>query len=126
MAKKKVEESKKPVFFYGKWTLPKDFPEDKVEVLIEYYKEIEKWGEKERSKRDAFNEQFYADLYNIIKNAFKVDSFKGKFKPGELYDEMCETMKEMRKGKEKYSLYDEAKMLQKVMDKHRKKTATKK
>jgi hypothetical protein len=54
----------------------------------------------------------------------KDDSFKGKFNPEELYTDMCETMTAMKKGKD-YSLYDEVKVLEKVMDKHRKKTATK-
>jgi hypothetical protein len=33
---------------------------------------------------------------------------------------MCETMDEMKKGKKEYSLYDEVKVLGKVIDKHKK------
>ena len=126
MAKKKVVEEKKVEFFRGRWMLPKDFPEDKLDLLNERYELVEKWEAKRRKQGYPFNEQFCADVYYIADSMTKDDSFKGKFNPEELYQEMCDTMNEMRKGKKDYSLYDEVKMVSKVMDNHRKKTATKK
>ena len=124
MAKKVTKEPVKIELFRGIWTLPKVFPEDKLELLNERYETVEKWEAKRRKQGGAFNEQFCVDVYTIASLMTKDDSFKGKFNPEELYTDMCETMTAMKKGKE-YSLYDEAKVLEKVMDKHRKKTATK-
>lgn len=121
MAKKKVVEETKAEFFRGRWMLPKDFPEDKLDLLNERYELVEKWEAKRRKQGPPFNEQFCADVYYMADNMTKDDSFKGKFNPEELYQEMCNTMNEMRKGKKDYSLYDEVKMLGKVMDNHRKK-----
>ena len=84
----------------------------------------EKWEAKRRKQGGAFNEQFCVDVYTIASLMTKDDTFKGKFDPEELYTDMYETMTAMKKGKD-YSLYDEVKALEKVMDKHRKKTATK-
>jgi hypothetical protein len=126
MAKKTTKQEPKIELFRGIWTLPKDFPDDKLELLNERYETTEKWEAKRRKQGGAFNEQFCADIYTIASLMTKDDSFKGKFNPEELYTEMCETMTEMRKGKKEYSLNDEVKMLSKVMDKHKKKTATKK
>lgn len=120
MAKKKIEEKSKIEYFRGRWTLSKDFPEDKLDLLNERYDIIDKWVEKRRKQGPPFNEQFCADVYAIADMMTKDDSFKGKFDPEALYCEMGETMKEMKKGKEEYSIYDEAKMLGKVMDNHRK------
>ena len=126
MAKKKVVEEKKIEFFRGKWLLPKDFPEDKLDLLNERYEVIEKWEAKRRKQGPPFNEQFCADVYAIADMMTNDDSFKGKFNPEELYQEMCDTMNEVRKGKKDYSLFDEVKVVGLVKDKHRKKTATKK
>lgn len=127
MTKKvKIEEEKPAELFRGRWTIAKDFPEDKIELLNERYEVAEKWEEKRRKQGSPFNEQFCADVYAIADMMTKDDSFKGKFNPEDLYNEMCETMNEMRKGKKEYSIYDEMKMLGKVMDNHKKKTATKK
>ena len=113
-----------------KWTnkkfLQKDYPEDKVVEVVNLYEEIEKWEKKTRKKCERFNEQFCADVYAIASIMTMEGSFKGKFKPDELYEELVDTMKTLRKGKETYSLYDEMKALGMVMDKHRKKTTTKK
>jgi hypothetical protein len=106
--------------------LHNDYPEDKVEELLGLYEEIEKWELKVRKKGGPFNEQFCSDVYAIASITTKEGTFKGKFKPDELYEEIKTTMKEYRKGKEGYSLYDEAKVLGMVMDNHRKKTPTKK
>lgn len=106
--------------------LDKDYPEDKVEELVGLYEEIEKWETKARKKGGPFNEQFCADVYAIADIMTKEGSFKGKFKPEELYNEMKTTMEAVRKGKEGYSLYDEVKVLSMVMDAHRKKTSPKK
>lgn len=125
MAKKKAVEEKKVEFFRGRWTLPKDFPEDKLDLLNERYELVEKWEAKRRKQGYPFNEQFCADVYYIADSMTKDDSFKGKFNPEELYQEMCDTMTEMRKGKKDYSLYDEMKMVSKVMDNHRKTTKNK-
>ena len=124
--KKKIIEDKKIELFRGKWVLRKDFPEDKLDVLNERFEAIEKWEEKRRKQGPPFNEQFCADIYYIAESMTADDSFKGKLKPEELYDEMCETMNAMRKGKKDYSLFDEVKMVGKVKDNHTKKTATKK
>jgi hypothetical protein len=125
MAKKKVEEEKKIEYFREKWTLPKDFPEDKLDLLNERFELTEKWEAERRKQGPPFNEQFNADVYAIAVMMTKDDSFKGKFNPEELYQEMCDTMDEMKKGKKYYSLYEETKMVSKVMDKHRKKTLSK-
>ena len=106
--------------------LHKDYPEDKVEEVVGLYEEIEKWEMKARKKGGPFNEQFCADVYAIASIMTKEGSFKGKFKPEELYEEIKDTMKEYRKGKEGYSLYDESAVFCKVMDKHRKKVSPKK
>ena len=125
MAKKKVEE-KKVEMFRGRWSLPKDFPEDKLDLLNERYEIAEKWEAGRRKQGPPFNEQFCADVYAIADMMTKDDSFKGKFDPEALYQEMCETMKEMRKGKKDYTLYDEVKMVGKVMENHRKTVSPKK
>ena len=108
-----------------KWTdmghLTKDFPEENLETVIDRFETIEKWEKKRRKTGGAFNEQFCADVYAVASITARDNSFKGKFNPEELYQEMCDTMNEMRKGKKDYSLYDEVKMLGKVMDNHRKK-----
>ena len=124
MANKITKEPVKTEFFRGIWTLPKDFPEDKLELLNERFELADKWEAERRKHGGAFNEQFCIDVYTIASLMTKDDSFKGKFNPEELYTDMCETMTAMKKGKD-YSLYDEVKVLEKVMDKHRKKTATK-
>ena len=100
--------------------LGEDYPEENLDILLERYEDIEKWGEKEQKKGGAFNWQFYADLYALASIMGKDNSFKGKFKPGELYEEMQQTMDILKKGKKEYSLQDESKMFQKVMDNHRK------
>ena len=126
MAKKKKTESEKIELWRGRWILPKDFPEERLDLLNERYDIIEKWEADRRKQGPPFNEQFCADVYAIADTMTKDDSFKGKFKPEELYQEMCDTMKAMKKGKKEYSLYDEVKMVGKVMDNHRKKTINKK
>ena len=120
MAKKKTEE-KKPELWRGRWTYPKDFPEEYFELLNERYDIAEAWEAKRRKQGPPFNEQFCVDVYVIAKMMTRDNSFKGKFDPEALYQEMYETMKEIRKGEKDYSLYDETKMLGKVMDNHRKK-----
>lgn len=125
MAKKKVVEEKKIEFFRGKWLLPKDFLEDKLDLLNERYEVIEKWEAKRRKQGPPFNEQFCADVYAIADMMTKDDSFNGKFNPEELYQEMCDTMNEIRKGKKEYSLFDEVKVVGLVKDKHRKVTKKK-
>lgn len=125
MAKKKEVEEKKIELFRGKWLLPKDFPEDKLDLLNERYEVIEKWEAKRRKQGYPFNEQFCADVYAIADMMTKDDSFKGKFNPEELYQEMCDTMNEIRKGKKEYSLFDEVKVVGLVKDKHRKVTKKK-
>ena len=113
-----------------KWTdrghLTKDFPEENLETVLDRFETIEKWEKKRRKTGGAFNEQFCADVYAVASITARDNSFKGKFNPDELYEEMKTTMKTMRKGKTDYSLYDEAKMLTQVMDNHKKKTPTKK
>ena len=125
MAKKKVEE-KKVELFRGRWSLPKDFPEDKLDLLNERYEIAEKWEAKRRKQGPPFNEQFCADVYAIADTMTMDDSFKGKFDPEVLYQEMCEEMDILRKGKKDYTLYDEVKVVMKVKDKHRKKVSPKK
>lgn len=98
-----------------------DYPDDKTNELVALYEEIEKWETKARKKDGPFNEQFCADVYAIAEIMTKEGSFKGKFKPDELYNEMKETMNNVRKGKKEYSLYDEVKVMGMVMDNHRKK-----
>ena len=97
-----------------------DYPEENLDMLLERYEDIEKWGEKEQEKGREFNWQFYADLYALASMMSRDNSFKGKFKLGELYEEMCQTMNTMKKGKKEYSMNDESKMFQKVMDNHSK------
>jgi len=122
MAKKKTEEEKKPTERWrGRWSWPKDFPEEHFDLLNKRYDVIEKWEADRRKQGPPFNEQFCADVYYIADSMTKDDSFKGKFNPEELYQEMCEVMNVIRKGKKDYSIYDEVKMLGKVMDNHRKK-----
>ena len=65
MAKKKAVEGKKIEFFRGKWLLPKDFPEDKLDLLNERYEIAEKWEAERRKQGPPFNEQFCADVYAI-------------------------------------------------------------
>lgn len=120
-----AKQAKKDELFRGRWTLQKDFPDDKLDVLNERFEAAEKWEEKKRKEGPPFNEQFCIDVYVITEMLTKDNSFKGKYDPGEIYNEMCETMKELRKGKKDYSLYDEVKVLGMVMNKHRK-AATKK
>lgn len=112
-----------------KWTdkrfIREGYPEDKVEELVSLYEEIEKWEAKARGN-GPFNEQFCSDIYAIASIMTKDGSFKGKFKPAELYEEIKMSMNGMRKGKEGYSLYDEAKVLGMVMEAHRKKVSPKK
>ncbi len=124
MAKEtKKEIENKVELFRGRWMLQKDFPDDKLDVLSERFELAEKWEAKKRKEGPPFNEQFCIDVYVITEMLTKDNSFKGKYNPGEIYDEMCETMKELRKGKKDYSLYDEAKVLGIVMEKHKKKTS---
>lgn len=124
MAKEtKKEIENKVELFSGRWMLQKDFPDDKLDVLNERFELAEKWEAKKRKEGPPFNEQFCIDVYVITEMLTKDNSFKGKYNPGEIYDEMCETMKELRKGKKDYSLYDEAKVLGIVMEKHKKKTS---
>lgn len=125
--KKKTEERELKVVekWRGRWPLPENIPEEYMETLNELYDIIEKWEAGRRKQGPPFNEQFCVDVYAIADMMTRDNSFKGKFNPEELYQEMCETMDEMRKGKKDYSLYDEAKVLGKVMDKHRKTTKNK-
>ena len=118
----KVEREK----WRGRWPMPEGFSEEGLKLLDERYEITEKWEAGRRRQGPPFNEQFCADVYAIADMMTRDGSFKGKFNPEELYREMCDTMDEMRKGKKEYSLYDEVKMVEKVMDNHRKKTATKK
>ena len=126
MAKQKKSEGKKLEFWRGRWVLPEDFPEENISVLGDMFDVAEKWEAKRRKQGPPFNEQFCADVYAIAFIMTKDNSFSGKFNPELLYQEMCDTMKEMRKGKKEYSLFDEANMLGKVMDKHKKKVSPKK
>ena len=119
--KKEIE--KKVKLFREHWVLNKDFPEENIATLNERFEAAEKWEAKKRKEGPPFNEQFCIDVYVITEMLTKDNSFKGKYNPGEIYDEMCETMKELRKGKKDYSIYDEAKVLGIVMEKHKKKTS---
>lgn len=101
--------------------LDRDYPEDKVEELLGLYEAIEKWETKASKKGGPFNLQFCSDIYAIASIMTRDGSFKGKFKPDELYVELVETMKTVRKGKDNYSIYDEAKVVGMVMDNHKKK-----
>lgn len=125
--KKKTEERELKVVekWRGRWPLPENIPEEYMETLNERYDIIEKWEAGRRKQGPPFNEQFCVDVYAIADMTTRDNSFKGKFNPEELYQEMCETMDEMKKGKKEYSLYDEMKVLGKVMDKHRKTTKNK-
>ena len=122
MAKKKNAEEVKVVHWRGRWTLPNNFPEEMLGLLNERYDLIEKWETERRKQGPPFNEQFCVDVYAIADMMTRDDSFKGKFDPEQLYTELCETMKDKRKGKKDYSLYDEVSVISKVMDAHRKKT----
>ena len=122
MAKKKKEEEKKPTERWrGRWSWPKDFPEEHFDLLNERYDVIEKWEADRRKQGPPFNEQFCADVYYVADAMTMDNSFDGEFNPEKLYQEMYEVMNVMRKGKKDYSIYDEVKMLGKVMDNHRKK-----
>ena len=123
MAKQAKKENEKKELFRGYWSLNKDFPEENIATLNDRFEVAEKWEAKKRKEGPPFNEQFCVDVYVITEMLTKDNSFKGKYNPGEIYDEMCETMKELRKGKKDYSLYDEAKVLGIVMEKHKKKTS---
>ena len=120
---KKTEERELKVVekWRGRWPLPENIPEEYMETLNERYDIIEKWEAGRRKQGPPFKEQFCADVYYIADSMTKDDSFKGKFNPEELYQEMCDTMRDMKKGKKEYSIYDEVKMLGKVMDNHMKK-----
>jgi len=123
MAKKKSEEKQiKPIERWrGRWNYPKDFPEEYFDLLNERYDAAEKWEEKRRKQGPPFNEQFCIDVYFIAETMTRDNSFMGKFKPDEIYEELCETMNTMKKGKKEYSIFDEIKVVGKVMDNHRKK-----
>lgn len=121
MAKKKTEEEKKPAERWrGRWSRPKDFPEECFDLLNERYDVIEGWETDRRKQGPPFNEQFCADVYYVADAMTRDNSFDGEFNPEKLYQEMYEVMNVMRKGKKDYSIYDEVKMLGKVMDNHRK------
>ena len=118
MSKKEMEEEKK---LTERWSGPKDFPEEYFDLLRERYDVIKRWETDRRKQGPPFNEQFCADVYYIADTLTRDNSFAGEFNPEELYQEMYEVMNVMRKGKKDYSIYDEVKMISKVMDKHRKK-----
>ena len=118
MAKKEMEEEKK---LTERWSYPKDFPEEYFDLLRERYDVIKRWEDNRRKQGPPFNEQFCADVYYIADTLTRDNSFDGEFNPEELYQEMYEVMNVMKKGKKDYSIYDEVKMISKVMDKHRKK-----
>jgi hypothetical protein len=120
MGKKKTEE-KKIEYWHDIWTISPGFPEENIDLLDKRFTLIETWEAKRRKQGGAFNEQYCADVYAVAMMMTKDDSFKGKFDPEALYQEMYETMKDIRKGKTDYSLYDESKMVCKVMENHRKK-----
>ena len=124
---KKIKTTEKPrELFRGKWMIAEDFPEANLDLLNKRFDAIEKWEAKRREQGPPFNEEFCANVYAIATIMTKDDSFKGKFDPDALYEEMCETMKAIRKGKKDYSFFDALKMFHQVMDNHKKKTATKK
>lgn len=118
MPKKEMEEEKK---LTERWSGPKDFPEEYFDLLRERYDVIKRWEDDRRKQGPPFNEQFCADVYYIADTLTRDNSFNGEFNPEELYQEMYEVMNVIRKGKKDYSIYDEVKMISKVMDKHRKK-----
>ena len=118
MTKKKMEEEKK---LTERWSYPKDFPKEYFDLLRERYDVIKRWETDRRKQGLPFNEQFCADVYYVADTLTRDNSFDGEFNPEELYQEMYEVMNVMRKGKKDYSIYDEVKMISKVMDKHRKK-----
>ena len=120
MAKKNTEK-RSVEYFHDIWIIPNDFPEENIGLLDERFKLIEDWEKKRRKQGPPFNEQFCSDVYGIAMNMTKDDSFSGKFDPEALYKEMGETIKDIRKGKTDYSLYDESKMFCQVMENHRKK-----
>lgn len=126
MGRQKKTEEKKVELWRGRWTLPKDFPEEYIDLLNERYDIAEKWEAERRKQGPPFNEQFCADVYAIADMMTRDNSFKGKFDPEALYQEMYATMDKIKKGKKEYSLFDEVNMLGKVMDTHRKKTTNKK
>jgi hypothetical protein len=121
MAKKKVEEKKVVERWRGRWDYPEDFPEEYFDLLNERYDTTEKWEEKRREQGPPFNEQFCIDVYFIAETMTRDNSFMGKFKPDEIYEELCETMNTLKKGKKEYSVFDEVKAVGAVMDNHRKK-----
>lgn len=121
MAKKKVEEKKVVERWRGRWDYPEDFPEEYFDLLNERYDATEKWEEKRRKQGPPFNEQFCIDVYFIAERMTRENSFKGKFNPGEIYEELCETMNTLKKCKKEYSVFDEVKAVGAVMDNHRKK-----
>ena len=123
MAKKKsVEIETKPIERWrGRWNYPKDFPEEYFDLLNERFEATEKWEEKMRKQGPPFNEQFCIDVYYIAETLTRDNSFKGKFNPDEIYNELYETMNTVRKGKKEYSIFDEVKVVGMVMDNHRKK-----
>ena len=121
MAKKKTEE-KKVEIWRKRWPhKPKNFPDEYFDLLNDRFDAAESWEVERRKLGPPFNEQFCADVYFIAERMTRDNSFKGKFDPEELYQEMCETMKTIQKGKKDYSLYDEVKVVGMVMDNHRKK-----
>ena len=122
MAKQKKTEEKKPEMWRGRWMLPKDFPEEYLGLLNDRYDVAEKWEAERRKQGPPFNEQFCADVYAIADTITREpEIYDDTFDPEALYQEMCETMKAMKKGKKEYSLYDEVKMVGKVMENHKKK-----
>ena len=125
MKKQEVKEKTLKDKWIEKGHLDRNYPEQFTDLVIERFEAVEKWEQKMRKQGPPFNEQFCADVYAIANIMSKNDSFKGKFNPGTLYDELREQMTELKKGKD-YSLYDEVKVLGKVMDNHKKKAATKK
>ena len=120
MTRKKKEENKIE-FWRGRWTYPKNFPEEYFGLLNERFDVIDAWVVDRRKQGPPFNEQFCADVYYIAEHMTRDNSFNGNFDPEALYQEMCKTMKIMRKEKKGYSLFDEAKMLEKIVENNRKK-----
>ena len=122
MAKKKKTEETKVEFWRGRWGLPKDFPEEYVDLLGKRYDVAEAWEADRRKQGPPFNEKFCADVYFMADTITRdPEIYDDTFDPEALYREMCETMNAMRKGKKDYSLYDEVKMVGKVMENHKKK-----
>ena len=110
----------------NKGFLKENYPDEYVDTLIERYEEIEKWETKARKKAGPFNEQFCADVYAIASIMTKDGSFKGKFKPEELYEELNVTKEKIKGKRTSFSIFDETKVLWAVMDAHKKKTTMKK